>query len=80
MDRKIMRAGVALLAVFSLLPAPGFAQDQKVNAPAAQVPDSAQPQAQAAPPGAIPPRIVDLRLDYSSARKWFPDIRGPYRR
>jgi len=78
MDRKIIRVGVALLVVVSLLPAPGFAQDQKVNAPTAPGPDSTQPQAQAAPSGAISPRTVDLKLDYSSGRKWFPDIIGPY--
>jgi outer membrane protein TolC len=78
MDRKNTRAGIALLAVISLLAAPVFAQDQKVNAPTAQGPDSAQPQAQAAPPGAISPRTLDLKLDYSSGRKWFPEIIGSY--
>src|ERR1700688_2004545 len=78
MDRKIIRVGVALLVIVSLLPAPGFAQDQTVNAPTAPGPDSTQPQPQAAPSGAISPRTVDLKLDYSSGRKWFPDIIGPY--
>jgi outer membrane protein len=78
MDRKIMRAGVALFAVITLLAAPVFAQDQRVNAPAAPGPDLPQPQTQAAPSSAISPRIVDLKLDYSSERKWYPDIIGPY--
>ena len=78
MDRKIIRAGVALLAVVSLLPAPVFAQDQKGSDQTAQGQSSAQPAAQAAPSGAVPPRTVDLKLDYSAGRKWFPDIIGPY--
>ena len=36
MDRKIIRVGIALLAVASLLPAPVIAQDQKVSDQAAQ--------------------------------------------
>ena len=78
MDRKLMRAGVALLAVVSLLPAPVFAQDQKGSDQTAQGQPSSKVEAQAAPPGAIPPRTVNLKLDYSAGRKWFPDIIGPY--
>jgi len=78
MDRKIIRVGIALLAVASLLPAPVIAQDQKGGDQSAQGQPPAQPTAQAAPSGAVPPRTVDLKLDYSSARKWFPDIIGPY--
>jgi len=73
-----MRAGIAILAVISLLPAPVFSQDQGVNTPAAQAPPPVEPQAQAASSVPISPRIVDLKLDYSSGRKWYPDIRGPY--
>lgn len=78
MNRKLMRAGVALLAILSVLPPPTLAQDQTVNAPAARAPIPAQPGEQAAPSGAIPPRTVDLKLDYSAGKKWFPDIAGPY--
>ncbi len=78
MDRKLMRAGVALLAMVSLLPLPVLAQDQSGNAPAAPAPNSTQPDSQAAPSGAVPPRTVDLKLDYSAGRKWFPGIVGPY--
>ena len=78
MDRKRMRVGIALLAVVSLLPVPVFAQDQKENDPAAQGQPSTQPQAQAAPSSPVPPRTVDLRLDYSSGKKWFPSLIGPY--
>ncbi len=78
MDRKIIRVGIALLAVASLLPAPVIAQDQKGGDQSAQGQPPAQPTAQAAPSGAVPPRTVDLKLDYSSGRKWFPDIIGPY--
>ena len=78
MGSKIMRVVVAILAVFSLLPAPVFAQDQKGSDQTAQGQPSAQPEAQAAPPGAVPPRTVDLRLDYSAGRKWYPDLTGPY--
>src|SRR5580700_4500386 len=68
MSRKLIRAGAALLAVFSLLPAPVFPQDQKRSEQAAP----------AAPAGAVPPRTVDLTLDYSVGRKWYPEIIGPY--
>ena len=78
MDRKLLRIGVALLSVVSLLPGPLLAQDQKAGDQAAQGQTSTQPGAQAAPSGAVPPRSVDLKLDYSTERKWFPDIRGPY--
>ena len=78
MDRKLMRAGVALSAIVSLLPVPVFAQNQEVSAQTAQGQSSAQPEAQAAPPGAIQPRTVNLKLDYSAGKKWFPDIIGPY--
>ncbi len=79
MNRKLVRVGVALLAAFSLLPAPVFAQDQKGGDQTGQGQSSTQPDAQAAPTGAVPPRTVDLKLDYSAARKWFPDIIGPYK-
>jgi outer membrane protein len=78
MGRKLMRVGVALLAVVSLLPAPVFAQDHTVNAVTPPVPISTQSEAQAASSGAVQPRTVDLKLDYSVGRKWFPDIIGPY--
>jgi outer membrane protein len=78
MDRKLMRAGVALLAVVLLLPAPVFAQDKKGSDQTGQGQPSTQPEAQAAPSGPVQPRTVDLKLDYSAGRKWFPDIIGPY--
>ena len=78
MGRKLMRVAVAILGVFSLLPAPVFAQDQKGSDQTAQIQSSAQPEAQAAPSGAVSPRTVDLKLDYSAGRKWFPDLIGPY--
>jgi outer membrane protein len=78
MGRKFIRIGIALLAIASLLPAPVFAQDQKGSEQKASGQSSAQPEAQAMPSGSIPPRTVDLKLDYSAERKWFPDIRGPY--
>jgi outer membrane protein TolC len=78
MDRKLMRVVVVLLAIVSLMPGPDFAQDQTGNAPTAPGQSSTPPEAQAAPSGPVPPRTVDLKLDYSSGRKWFPDIVGPY--
>ncbi len=78
MDRKIIRVGIALLAVVSLLPAPVIAQDQNGSDQTAQGQPPAQPIAQAAPSGVISPRTVDLKLDYSAGRKWFPDLAGPY--
>jgi outer membrane protein TolC len=78
MDRKTMRAGIALLAAMSLLPSPIHGQDGKTSGQPAQEQPSAQPGTQAAPSGDIPPRTVNLKLDYSAGRKWFPDIAGPY--
>jgi hypothetical protein len=78
MNRKWMRVGIALLSAASLLPAPVFSQDQKGSDPSAPGQSSAQTGVQAASSGAVPPRRVELGLDYSAGRKWFPDILGPY--
>lgn len=78
MDRNLLRVGVALLSVILLLPGPLLAQDQKAGDQAAHGQASTQAGPQAAPSAAVPPRSVDLKLDYSAERKWFPDIRGPY--
>jgi outer membrane protein len=78
MDAKLMRAGVALLAGVSLLAAPVYSQDQKGSDQTAPGQSATQPEAQAAPSGAVQPRMVDLKLDYSAGRKWFPDIIDPY--
>ena len=74
MDGKLLRVGIALLAIISLLPASVLAQDQTGNAPAAA------PSATPAPADAqaVPPRTVGLNLDYSAERKWYSDIRAPY--
>jgi outer membrane protein len=79
MCRNRIRVGVALLAVVSLLPGPVFAQEQKGNGPAAPGGASSQPEAQAPPPTPVQPRTVELKLDYSAGRKWFPDIISSYR-
>ena len=65
MGSQFTRVVVAILAVFSLLRAPVFAQDQNASDQTAQGQSSAQPSAQATPAGAVPPRTVDLKLDYS---------------
>jgi outer membrane protein len=78
MGRKVMRIGIALLAIAPMLPAPVFAQDQKGIDQKAPGQPTAQPEAQATLSGPVPPRTVDLKLDYSAERKWIPDIRGPY--
>ena len=64
--------------VFSLLPAPVFAQDQKGKRSdgARAVFDSTRSAGRALERRS--PRTVDLKLDYSAGRKWFPDIIGPY--
>jgi outer membrane protein len=79
MGRKVMRIGIALLAIASLLPAPAFAQDQKGSEQKAPGQSPAQPEAPASLSGPVQPRIVDLKLDYSAERKWFPDIVGSYK-
>ena len=78
MDRNFMRAGVALLTIFSLLPAPFFAQDLKGTGQTAQGQSAAQPAGQGASSGGVPLRTVDLKVDYSAGRKWYPEITGPY--
>jgi outer membrane protein len=82
MVSKLSRVGIAILAIVSLLPAPIFAQDQKGSDPKAQGASStqseAQPAAQAVVPAAVPPRTVDLKLDYSAGKKWYPNFIGPY--
>jgi outer membrane protein len=78
MGGRLMRVAVAILAVISLVAAPVLAQDQSGGGQAARGQSSAQPEAQASPSAAVPPRKVDLRLDYSAGRKWFPEIGGPY--
>src|SRR5579863_9190282 len=68
MVRKLMRVGAALFAILSLLPVSVSAQDQK----------GSEPQAQAAAPAPAPPRTVDLKADYSSGKKWYPNFIAPY--
>jgi outer membrane protein len=79
MDGKFMRVGIAIWAVVSLLCAPVLAQDNAASTPTAPGQSSSQPEAQATPPGPVQPRTVDLKLDYSAGRKWFPDIIGSYK-
>src|SRR5579871_1941744 len=81
MLRNCVRAGIAFLAAVSLLPGPALAQNQAGGAPAAPVSSSESPTAagaQASPATPAPPRKLDLRLDYSAAREWFPHVAGPY--
>ena len=76
---KLMRAGMAILLAISLLPAAALAQNPQDSGQAAQGASSAQPAAPAAAPaGPAPARTVDLRLDYSAGRKWFPSPAAPY--
>lgn len=78
MIRNFTRVATALLAVFTLLPGPILAQDQN-GAGAAETRSPATSSApQLASPGAPSPRILDLKLDYSSGKKWFPNVIAPY--
>src|ERR1700758_5581238 len=79
MHRNRIRVGVALLAVISLLHGPVFAQEQKQNPEAATTGTPTQPEAQAPATTPVQPRTLDLKLDYSAGRKWFPDIISSYR-
>jgi len=79
MVRNHVRAAIAFVAAISLLPAPLFAQDQTGGGPATPAP--AQPATlpdPQAPPSAAAPRKLDLRLDYSAEREWFPHVTRPY--
>jgi outer membrane protein len=78
MVRKLMRAGMAILLAI-LLPCAALAQNPQGNGQGAPGASPALPQAPAAAPaGPAPPRTVDLRLDYSAGRKWFPTVATPY--
>jgi outer membrane protein TolC len=79
MVRKFVRIGVAFLAIFSLLPVPDFAQNPAVDAPTAPAPVPTNSDTQVSSQGAASPRVVDLKLDYSSGKKWFPNVAAPYR-
>jgi outer membrane protein TolC len=78
MVRRIIRVTIAILALVSILPAPSLAQDQNVTGTEAQNSVSSQNTAPAAPTSAVPARTLDLKVDYSSERKWFPKINAPY--
>jgi len=78
MFRGIIRVTIAILAVVSILPAPLPAQDQNVMGTQAQSSSSSQNSAPAAPTSAVPARTLDLKVDYSFGRKWFPNISAPY--
>ena len=78
MGRIRIRVAVALLAIASLCSPPIYAQDQNAASPMAQAQPSNPTAQQTAPPAAVQPRTVNLMANYSSARKWFPDIAAPY--
>ncbi len=79
MDSKFMRAaGVAFLAFIPLLPAPVIAQAQNGDNQSAQAQPSTQTESPAIPAAPSQPRTVDLKLDFSTGKKWFPDITAPY--
>jgi outer membrane protein TolC len=79
MGRKFVRLGLAILLTIALLPAPFFAQDQQGNVPAQNPSAAAQPAAEAAPPSAPHARTVNMDLDYSAGRKWFPNVLESYK-
>jgi outer membrane protein TolC len=66
-----------------MLPAPFFARDPQGNAPAQAPPAVPQtippPDAQTGPPSAPQPRTVNMDIDYSVGRKWFPNLLESYR-
>src|SRR3984957_11033646 len=78
MGRKILRAGVVFLSILSLLPVQVFAQDQQGGAPA-QGQSAAETGSQVASPTPSQPRTVNMNLDYSAGRKWFPNMIEQYK-
>jgi len=78
MGRIRIRIAAALLVIASLCAPPISAQDQNVASPAAQGQPSNPANSQSARPDAIQPRTVQLSVNYSSARKWFPNVVAPY--
>jgi len=62
MNRHLVRPAIAMILAILLLPWPAFAQEQAAGGQ----------------PLPAQPRSVDLKLDYSVERKWFPNIATPY--
>lgn len=68
MCRKFARLGLAILVMISLVPAPFFAQEQQGNV-----------AEQGARPTVPQPRSVNMNLNYSAGKKWFPNVLEPYK-
>jgi outer membrane protein len=79
MTGNLSRAAVAFLAVASLLPVPVPAQNPQPGEQTPQAPSAPPANAQAVPSLPAAPRSVDLKLDYSAEKKWFPNLPGAYR-
>ena len=78
MHTSLRHAAVTLLAVVAFSSSPVFAQDQAQQPPVTQGSSPSQSGPQAVPLGPPQARTVDLKLDYSGAKKWFPNIVAPY--
>jgi outer membrane protein TolC len=78
MGRIRIRVAVALIAIASLCLPPISAQDQSAARPVVQGQPSNPTSSPASAPEAIQPRTVNLTVNYSGARKWFPNVIEPY--
>jgi outer membrane protein len=79
MGRMRMRCSITVIEIIFLIISPVIAQDQKTGDSSAKGQPASQPGPQAAPSAETPAPIMNLKLDYSAGRKWFPDVIGPYR-
>jgi outer membrane protein len=78
MGGKFLRLGLIILLVISLFPSPFFAQDQQGSGQGQEQP-AAQAETQVASPIPVQPRTVNMNLDYSAGRKWFPNVIEQYK-
>lgn len=80
MSKGLRHKVVVFFAIATLFLPQLFAQAQEASPQLAppQMPSSGQPQAQTIPAGPVPARRVTLGADYSTSKRWFPNIILPY--
>ena len=77
MRRRLTYNVVALFTIVSLCVSPAFVQAQPQGADTLSQPP-AQNAPATTPPGPPPARQVTLGTDYSSGKRWFPNLIAPY--
>jgi outer membrane protein TolC len=78
MAKTRIRAAAALLAIASLYAPSVQAQNASAAGPVQQGQPSNPASTQNPRPDAVQPRTITLTTNYSTGRKWFPNILAPY--